>query len=250
MYPMTEAILLVNDQLNDFLPKSKKGKSIICTFNGNPSVKHLIESQGIPHTEIGQILVNDLSVEFNCKVHFGDLIEVFPASPQLDLLAGLYSNGKITFEPCFVLDNHLGKLATYLRIFGFDANYRNDIQDDELVEISSNADRILLTRDRQLLMHKTIRYGYWVRALKPENQVTEIIHRFGLKELIAPFHRCLRCNISLQPVSKEAIVHKLEPLTKRYFDDFRICPECDQIYWKGSHYERMVRLIDRVLSNS
>jgi uncharacterized protein with PIN domain len=216
MYPMTEAILLVNDQLNDFLPKSKKGKSIICTFNGNPSVKHLIESQGIPHTEIGQILVNDLSVEFNCKVHFGDLIEVFPASPQLDLLAGLYSNGKITFEPCFVLDNHLGKLATYLRIFGFDANYRNDIQDDELVEISSNADRILLTRDRQLLMHKTIRYGYWVRAL----------------------------------ISKEAIVHKLEPLTKRYFDDFRICPECDQIYWKGSHYERMVRLIDRVLSNS
>lgn len=246
---MTKSILVVHDLLNDFLPKSKRGKAIVCKFNGNPSVKHLIESQGIPHTEIGEILVNDLSVDFNCKVHFRDFIEVFPASPQLDLLAGFYSDGKSNFEPSFVLDNHLGKLATYLRMFGFDAKYRNDIQDDELVEISSNTNRILLTRDRQLLMHKAIRFGYWVRSLEPEKQVTEIVHRFGLNEFIAPFHRCLRCNTSLQPVLKEAIIHRLEPLTKKYFDDFRICPGCDQIFWKGSHYERMVRLIDRVVSN-
>ena len=247
---MNETSLYFHDQLNDFLPMSKKNNAINCAFNGNPSVKHLIESQGIPHPEIGQILVNAISVDFNYKIQSDDSIEVFPASPQLDQLSGLFVGGNLTIQPCFVLDNHLGKLAVYLRILGFDANYRNDIQDVELAEISSTKNRILLTRDRQLLMRKTIRFGYWVRSLEPEIQVTEIIRRFGLKELIAPFRRCLRCNSSLELVSKAAIIHRLEPLTKRYFDDFRICSGCEQVYWKGSHYERMVRLIDRAVAKS
>lgn len=245
---MTETIPTIHDELNDFLPISRREKAMVCTFNGNPSVKHLIECQGIPHPEVGQIFVNNNSVDFDCKIHSGDSIEVFPASPQLDRLSGLYSGGNLTIQPGFILDNHLGKLATYLRILGFDANYRNDFQDDELAKLTSIADRILLTRDRRLLMRKTIRFGYWVRSLEPESQLIEIIRRFGLKEFIAPFRRCLRCNTSLRSVSKEVIIHRLEPLTIRYFEDFRICPICDQIYWKGSHYDRMVKLIDRVVA--
>lgn len=247
---MTEIILSIHDELNDFLPENQRGKVIICTTNDNPSVKHLIESQGIPHPEIGQILVNNVPVDFNYQVRSGDSIEVFPASPQLDRLSGLYSGGDMTIQPCFILDNHLGKLAIYLRIFGFDANYRNDFQDNELAQITSDTDRILLTRDRRLLMRKTIRFGYWVRSLEPQTQLIEIISRFGLKEFVTPFNRCLRCNASLESVSKEAIIDRLEPLTKRYFKEFRICPNCDRIYWKGSHYERMVKLIDRVEAKS
>lgn len=244
---MIETTLMVHDQLNDFLSLNRKGTVIFCEINGNPSVKHLIESQGIPHPEIGQILVNNRTVDFNYQVNPGDSIEVFPASPQLDLLSGLFSTGEINFQPRFVLDNHLGKLASYLRILGFDVFYRNDIQDDELAEIVSNSNRILLTRDRQLLMRRSIQFGYWVRSLDAEFQTREIIQRFGLKDHITPFRRCLRCNALLEPISKEAIINRLEPLTKKYFDEFRICPDCDQVYWKGSHYERMLRLIDRLM---
>ena len=244
---MIGTTLAIHDQLNDFLPPSRRDIVIILKINGSPSVKNLIESRGIPHPEIGQILVNNRPVEFSYKVNPGDSIEVFPASPQLDLLSGLFTKGKFTFQPRFVLDNHLGKLTTYLRMLGFDALYRNDIQDNELANIASNSKRILLTRDRQLLMRKTINYGYWLRSLDPEIQVREVIQRFGLKEYITPFRRCLQCNASLMPVSKEAIINRLEPLTKKYFDEFQICPECNQIYWKGSHYERMLRLIDRLM---
>lgn len=246
---MIEITLVVHDQLNDFLPLSKRENAIVYEINGCPSVKHLIESRGIPHPEVGQILVNNHTVDFRYQVNPGDSIEVFPASPQLDLLSGLFSSGEIVLQPRFILDNHLGKLASYLRILGLDALYRNDIQDGELANISSNSKRILLTRDRQLLMRKSIQFGYWVRSLDPELQVGEVIQRFRLKEYIIPFRRCIRCNASLIPVSKEAIINRLEPLTKKYFDDFRICPDCDQIYWKGSHYERMLRLIDRLMTN-
>ena len=246
---MIETFLVVHDQLKDFLPASRRENPIACEINGRPSVKHLIESWGIPHPEVGQILVNNRAVDFNYQVNLGDAIEVFPSSPQLDLLSGLFSSGDIAFHPRFVLDNHLGKLASYLRILGFDAQYRNDIQDDELAIIASNSKRILLTRDRQLLMRKTIHFGYWLRSLDPELQAREVIQRFGLKEFVAPFRRCLRCNASLTPVLKENIIDRLEPLTKKYFDDFRICPECDQVYWKGSHYERMLGLIDRLMSD-
>ena len=73
--------------------------------------------------------------------------------------------------------------------------------------------------------------------------------RFDLVDSITPFHRCIRCNHPLEPVSKEAVLERLEPLTKQYFDEFQICPACRQIYWKGSHYERMQKLIEQIKEN-
>jgi hypothetical protein len=234
------------DELNDFLPQRKRDQLLSCEFNGNPSIKHLIESFGIPHPEVGLILVNERSVDFSYQVQPGDEALIYPASPDFDRLSGLFLEGNLTIEPRFILDNHLGKLATYLRILGFDANYHNDYQDDELAKVTVDEDRILLTRDRQLLMRKTIHYGYWVRSLLPEEQIVEIIRRFALPDLITPFRRCLRCNIPLEPVEKNSILHRLEPLTNKYFREFHACPTCDRIYWKGSHYDRMVKLIARV----
>jgi uncharacterized protein with PIN domain len=226
------------DELNDFLPLSKKDRAFPYCFTENPSVKHLIEALGVPHPEVGQVLVNDHAVAFNYRVQDGDRVEVHPPA----LLAAPYNGG----EPRFVLDNHLGKLATYLRILGFDTLYANDYQDERLAEIANRYDRILLTRDRHLLMRKAVTYGYWVRNLEPDAQVAEVMRHYWLYGKTNPFKRCLRCNQPLQPVRKEDILDRLEPLTKRYYDEFCICPACKQIYWKGSHYEHMLQRIDQV----
>ena len=247
---MGEAFITFLDQLNYFLPRGKMGPVLKYEFKGNPSVKHIIESMGVPHTEVGRILVNEQSVNFNHQVHSGNTIIVHPASPEVDHISGLFHEGKLTIEPRFILDNHLGKLATYLRILGFDTLYENNYQDNQLEQIASEHTRILITRDRQLLMRKTIRYGCAVHSLIPGEQMTEVIHRFGLTKLLTPFHRCLHCNTILEPVRKEVILHRLEPLTRKYFHEFHICSRCDRVYWKGSHYDRMEKLISKLIDNS
>jgi uncharacterized protein with PIN domain len=149
-------------------------------------------------------------------------------------------------EPHFVLDCHLGRLTAHLRMLGLDCLYRSDFEDAQLADISVKEDRILLTRDRRLLMQKTITRGYLVRSLDSGEQLRETVKRYQLTEWIKPFRRCLRCNHPLETVSKQEIEDRLEPLTKLYFDDFQICPDCNQIYWKGSHYERMQKLIEQI----
>lgn len=223
------------DELNDFLPSARKHAAFDYSFTGNPSGKHLIEALGVPHTEVAGLRVNDRLVPLSYHVQHGDRIEALPASQP--------DGNQTGPEPRFVLDNHLGQLAIYLRILGFDTLYRNDYQDEELAQVSSQEERILLTRDRRLLMRKFVVYGYSIRNLEPRQQVTEVVRRFRLLGKISPFQRCLRCNHPLQPVSKDAVLDRLEPLTKRYYDEFHLCPACNQVYWKGSHYERMQDLI-------
>jgi uncharacterized protein with PIN domain len=145
-----------------------------------------------------------------------------------------------------MLDNHLGQLATYLRMLGFDCLYRNDYQDVELAEVSVEENRVLLTRDRRLLMRKTIRRGYCIHQTDPRLQAAEVLKRFNLIDQVKPFQRCLRCNSPLEVVRKQDIIDRLEPLTKKYYDEFRICPSCKQVYWKGSHYENMQQLISQL----
>lgn len=238
---MLSSAFYFHDELNDFLPPNKRGVPVTLHFNDDQSVKHLIESLGVPHTEIGTILVNGIEVDHNALLHDGDRVDVYPvAQDQVN------SGGNLA--PRFVVDNHLGQLARYLRMLGFDALYRNDYQDEELACISSVEKRTLLTRDRRLLMRNAVQDGYWVRHKIPREQLVEVLRRFQLCEQVAPFKRCLRCNGLLQPVSKEAVLHRLEPLTKKYFEQFRICPECEQVYWQGSHYERMVGFIEQVVA--
>jgi uncharacterized protein len=148
----------------------------------------------------------------------------------------------------FAVDTHLGRLATYLRMLGFDALYEVDCHDRDLSRISAHESRILLTRDRGLLKRGEVTYGYFVRATEPRRQVVEVLRRFNLFCAATPFQRCLRCNVLLQPISKEAISGRLPPSTAQCYDDFRICPGCDRLYWAGSHYEHMQRFIERTLA--
>jgi len=215
------------DGLDYFLRREQKKQAVAVRFQGRQTLKHLIESLGVPHTEVGMILVNGQQAELGHIAEDGARVSVHAAPRGL------------TIPPRFLLDNHLGRLAAYLRMLGFDCLYQNDFQDNEMARILSGEERVLLTRDRRLLMRKVVMYGYCLRSLQPLEQLREVVERFDLKDKITPFQRCLRCNTPLQAISKEAILERLQPLTQKYFDEFHLCPHCQQIYWKGSHYERM-----------
>jgi uncharacterized protein with PIN domain len=231
---MSTAHFLFHGRLNDFLTRDQRERQIIIDFRGRQSIKHLAESLGVPHPEIGQVQVNGRDEALGSITQDGDRVEIHPIE-----------NGCPT-EPRFLLDCHLGRLTAHLRMLGFDCLYQNDFDDSNIAEIVHQEGRILLTRDRRLLMRKVILHGYCLRSLDSLEQLTEVIQRFALINQIQPFHRCLRCNHPLEPVGKDTILNRLEPLTKQYFDEFHICPVCGQIYWKGSHYERMQKLIGQI----
>lgn len=234
-------------ELNDFIPADKSQVAFPHTFEGRVSIKDMIESLGVPHTEVDLILVNGESVDFDYLVQDGDQVSVYPVFESLDITPLARLRPKPLREPRFVLDTHLGKLASYLRLLGLDTLYHNDYDDQELARISSQERRILLTRDRGLLKRAVVTHGYCVRETNPRRQLAEVLRRFDLFEVIQPFRRCIRCNGLLEPVSKEAISHRLDPKTRKYYDEFRRCQACDHIYWKGSHYQRMRRLVEQVL---
>lgn len=233
---MKTALFNYTGELKIFLKTFHQQTSITYSFKDNQSVKHLVEAMGVPHTEVGVILVNGKSVDESYLVADQDFIEILPIDPQ-----SLYLQ-----TPAFLLDNHLGRLAAFLRMLGFDSLYRNDFQDNELAEIASQTNRVLLTRDLRLLMRKSIRTGYWLRSKDPQIQVVEVVKRFGLSDRVEPFKRCMRCNALLVPVEKDQILSQLQPLTKKYYDEYRQCPGCDQVFWQGSHYQRMKEFIDMI----
>jgi uncharacterized protein with PIN domain len=231
---MSSATFSFFGRLNDFLPRDLRAQRILVEFRERQSVKHLAESLGVPHPEIGRVQVNGRDEPLNVITLDQDYVEIYPIP---DGYAG---------EPRFVLDNHLGRLAAYLRMLGFDCLYWNDADDAKLADAAQQEGRILLSRDRRLLMRKAVTDGYCLRSLDSHEQLSEVVRRFDLAPRARPFHRCLRCNHLLQPIRKEDILDRLEPLTKRYFDEFHICPSCGQIYWKGSHYERMQTLVQEI----
>jgi len=232
---VSTAYFFFHSRLKDFLPRVAREQTIPVGFRGQQSIKHLAESLGVPHPEIGVVGVNGQERSLNSIAQDGDRVEVHPIP-----------NG-CPIEPRFLLDNHLGRLTAYLRMLGFDCLYQIDYDDEELAQIVAHEERILLSRDRRLLMRKVVSHGYCPRSLDSVEQLLEVMERFNLAKRIHPFHRCLRCNHLLEAISKEAVLDRLEPLTKQYFDEFHICPACKQIYWKGSHYERMQKLIERTV---
>jgi uncharacterized protein with PIN domain len=208
----------------------------------------MIEAFGVPHTEVDLILVNGRSVGFSRHLRDGDRISVYPVFRSIDI-APVARAGSPSRPIRFVLDSHLGRLAAYLRMLGFDSLYRNDFQDVELAHISKDEQRILLTRDRGLLKRGIVTHGYLLRSAHPRQQVVEVLRRFDLSRSIRPFRRCLHCNALLQAVPKNLVSHRLLPRTKQYYEQFHVCRKCDAIYWKGSHYQRMRRLIEQVVSD-
>ena len=233
-------------ELNDFLPKRWRQKSFSYPLNGGNSLKHLIESAGIPHTEIELMLVNGRSVDFSATVKAGDRISVYPVFESIDVTPIIALRPEPLRKTRFVLDVHLGKLALIFRLLGFDAKFPGNIPDEELAEISANEHRILLTRDTMLLKRNMVTHGCYLHSQDPEEQAAEILDRLDLRDSARPFSRCPGCGAHLEQVSKERIDHRLEPLTRKYYNEFSVCIECDKIYWKGSHFKPLTELLKRL----
>jgi len=246
---MPQATFRVHGSLNDFLPAAKRDRPIVLEFEASPAVKDLIQALGLPHPEVDLVLVNDRSVGFGHRLLPSDLVDVFGLDRPADLAA---TGGLIPTPPDpprFVLDGHLGRLARYLRMLGFDSRYEARAADRELAEQSAAEDRILLTRDRGLLKRSIVRHGYLVRDDDPRRQLAEIVSRYRLARTAAPFTRCVKCNGAIAPVDRSEVVERLagEPRTLRYFETFGRCGGCGSIYWPGSHFDRMSRLVEDVL---
>jgi len=236
--------------LNDFLPPQRRQVAFAYpVHDGNQSVKHLIEALGIPHTEVSLILVDGRAVGFNHIVERNQTISVYPPFSRLDLATVSELRPPLPAPIRFLLDNHLGRLARYLRLLGFDTLYfRNQLDDEELADLSHQTQRVLLTRDRGLLKRSQVIFGYCLRSVDPNEQLKSVILRFNLSQDIDPWKRCLRCNGNLQPVEKRTIIDRLEPKTKRYFETFWQCGDCQQIYWRGSHFGKLQGFIDNIQS--
>jgi uncharacterized protein len=236
--------LKFHDDLTFFL-KSKTSSGIIDRNLGEKtSVKDVIESCGIPHPEVDLILVNKEPVDFSYPIVKDADIDVYPAQPRYLLFKE--KRLQVRSIKRFVADGHLGTLARNLRLLGFDVAYDRQAQDRQLLSVMEREDRALLTRDRRLLMHAIVRHGYCPRSQNAEDQTIEVIRRFHLFDSITPFTRCLRCNGPLQKVVKADIIQRLEPLTKIYYEEFRRCTGCGQIYWAGSHFSKLQRRLEKI----
>lgn len=215
-------------ELNDFLPPARRNIEFEHPAGVTDSIKHVVESIGVPHTEIGRVTANGQPADLSRHLQNGDRVEIFPHALPI-----------VLEEPRFVADGHLGRLAAYLRMLGFDTWYERIADDAQLAEISSRERRLLLTRDVGLLKRREVAQGYCVRAHKPHDQLREVSRRFALRSQLLPFRRCMECNGLLASVAKTEIADLLPPHTRETKDDFSRCLNCRKIYWRGTHYARM-----------
>jgi hypothetical protein len=233
-------------ELNDFLPPERRFAGFIQAFDVPATVKHWIESCGVPHTEVELVLVNGESEDFTRLVRDGDRVSVYPVFESVDVTPLVRVRPAPLRDLRFVLDTHLGKLARNLRLLGFDCLYGRDWEDSLLAEVSAREGRVLLTRDRGLLMRGAVTRGCYVRETAPRRQALEVLRRFDLAGTLAPLSRCLRCNDRLESVGKSEVEPELPARTAALFVDYRRCPFCGRVYWQGSHWRRMTKWVEEL----
>lgn len=235
------------EELNDFLPLERKKINFDHTFPSTSTIKDIIESLGVPHTEVDLILANGISVNFEYRPKENDKLSIYPAFELLNIANATQLRPQPLRNIKFILDTHLGKLARYLRLLGFFTLYSNQFDDKTIIELAVKNHYLILTRDVQLLKNSRVTHGYFVRNVMPQLQVKEILEKFDLYIDIDPLTRCILCNGNLEEVSKTKIQSQLEPLTEKYYDKFSQCVTCHQIYWAGSHYNKMTALVKSFL---
>jgi uncharacterized protein with PIN domain len=226
-------------ELDEFLPRATRGTAFSAQCARAATLKNAIEALGVPHTEIARMTVNAAAATLDRIVRDNDVIEVFPWSQSEAIQpVSVYH---------FVADAHLGALARFLRMLGFDTVYDNRITDAAIRHLAQAERRIVLTRDRELLKCREIFFGCYVRALDPTQQLREIDARFGLAAHARPFTLCLRCNLTLAAVDKAQVLERLPEAVARCHERFYRCGGCNRVYWPGSHYARMNSALGRAL---
>jgi hypothetical protein len=187
--------------------------------------------------------VNKKSVGFSYIINNGDDISVYPVFESFDISEVQNLRPKPLREPKFICDVHLGRLARYLRMMGFDVFYKNDLGDDEIVKISLKERRTVLTRDSGILKRSKVSHGYFLRSSNVIQQSEEIIRRFDLQKNIKEFSRCLDCNTELIKIKKSKIINTLPPKVAALQYKFYECPVCKKLFWQGTHHQKMLSLV-------
>jgi len=143
----------------------------------------------------------------------------------------------------FFADCHLGKIAKYLRVFGFDTLYFQTIDDDDIIDIAKKEDRFILTSDKELFLRVKHLDALYLSHAEFEEQLKKIFLHYKLFDKTAPLSRCIKCNGMLKKIDKKEVVADLKIKTKKYFDTFHICEECGSVYWQGDHYKNMLKFV-------
>jgi uncharacterized protein with PIN domain len=225
------AIVEVAAELRLFLRPRHRPGPVLVACDGASSLGHVVQSLGVPLTEVGGLTVNGATAQPSYRPATGDRVRV-DAVRRPQRLA----------EPRFVLDVHLGTLARRMRLLGIDSAYSNDASDDALIEQAKAERRVLLTQDRGLLQRRTLWAAGYVRGARPDDQLADVLDRFALP--LSPWTRCVACNGPLSQVSKADVDPVLLPGTKRTYQSFSRCGECGQVYWRGAHSRHLQAIID------
>lgn len=235
---MATALFRFHGELTEFLPYGKRGGAFSHACARAATLKNAIESLGVPHTETGRLTVNGEPATLSRIVREADAIEIFPQHAADVVLDG---------PPSFIADAHLGGLARLLRMLGFDTLFENAYTDQQILQLIARERRILLTRDRELLKCRDVSRGCFVRALKAEAQLSEVVARYALARHARPFTLCLHCNVRLERAEPGAVAARVpQPIAARY-TRFARCPGCERIYWEGSHWAHMRGMLSAVL---
>lgn len=218
-----------------FLPPRRRHAQFAVRYDGPASLGHVVQSLGIPLTEVGAATIDGVRTDPSVSPRPGAVIELEPPPrPQkLPRCAG------------FLLDVGLGTLARRLRLLGVDTAYGNDADDAHLVERAGNERRILLTQDRGLLMRRALWAGAYVRGQGADAQLADVLGRFAPP--LAPWTRCSACNGELVGVPKDEVVDQLEPGTRLRYEDFARCLSCGRVYWHGAHGRRLDAVVAAAL---
>jgi len=246
--PSPVLLLDLDADLQPLLTRPYRGSAtVVYPLDRRASIKDILESMGIPHTEVGAITGQGHHCSFSHVPVPGQRLRVQGLRPGAGVTRPSLLRPDHPGEIRFLVDINVGKLARLLRMAGLDTRYESEMDDGELAVLAAAEQRILLSRNRELLKRKEVVHGHLVRAEQPIDQLREIFVLYGLADRVKPFSRCLLCNTLLVFVSKEAVLDRLEPLTRKYYHCFKRCPGCNRIYWQGSHHVRMVRLLQDIL---
>ena len=245
---MPSVTFIFHDYLREMLKKKHRSEySLQYDSVRKASIKDVIESLGIPHPIIGKLTVNGREIDFNYILQHRDIVEASPLTAPANPFIPTILRPETLDRISFVVDVNVGKLALFLRMLGFDTVYDIGFRDGKLADIAASEKRILLTRDTSLLKRKIVIHGYLLREQTPMDQLIEVIHLYDLSSMLKPLSRCIPCNGHLVPVDKETVLERLEPLTRKYYESFHLCEQCNRIYWPGSHQEQIVLFVRRVL---
>jgi uncharacterized protein with PIN domain len=231
------------EELNDFLAPSRRKRTFEYSFVGTPSIKDTVEALGVPHTEIDLILIDGQSVRFTHRLRGGERVAVYPMFERFDVRPLYRLRPRPLRRTRFVADVHLGALVRRLRLLGFDTLYDPADSDVRLAAISARERRILLTRDVGLLKHGIVTRGHYVRATDPDQLAVEILRAFELKRDLKPFTRCIVCNGALRGIERAQVAGHVPARVYARYRRFMQCRQCARIYWRGTHYSRMIAIV-------